>query len=50
MSITNATVDTDSDNDTINNNENDNNTLNERNKHGLQSTYGDMNGLQQIKW
>ena len=62
MLITDATVNTDtsSGNDTINDNDNDNdnenendndndndnNISNERIDHGLQSTYGDRNGLQ----
>ena len=46
--ITDATVDTDtsSDNDIINDNDSDNNTSNKRIDHGLQSIYGDRNGLQ----
>ena len=51
VSDTNSTADTniDTDTDTIN----DNNTSNQKvtwNEHGLQSTYGDMNGLQQINY
>ena len=51
VSITDAKVDTDSDNDIIN--DNDNNTLNKKvtwNEHGFQSAYSDINGLHQIKY
>ena len=48
--ITDTTVNTNtsSDNDTIN--DSANNMSNKRNGHGLQSTYGDRNGLQQINY
>ena len=48
--ITDATVDTDTSNDIINDNDNDsdNNRSNERIDHGIQTTYGDRNGLQII--
>ena len=52
MSITDATVDTDTSNDTINDNDNDNdnNRSNERIDHGIQTTYGDRNGLRIINY
>ena len=48
--FTDETTDTDksNDNDTINDNSND--ILNEKIDHGLQSTYGDRNGLQIINY
>ena len=54
MLIKDTTVDTDFDTDTTANNDtNDNDNSNNNltwNVHGLQSTFGDMNGLQQINY
>ena len=44
--ITDTTADSDTSSDSDIINDNDNNTSNERIDHGLQSTYGDRNGLQ----
>ena len=48
VSITDATVETDPNDDMIHGN--DNNTSNERVEHGIQSTFGDRNGLHIINY
>jgi len=53
VSIKDATVDTENDTYSDTDIDTDNDTLIQKvtwNKHGLQSTYGDTNGLQQINY
>ena len=51
VSIIDTTTNTDTNNDTIHDNNNDdNNILSKRIGHGIQTTYGDRNGLQIINY